>query len=266
MKLHFSLKLTAATLSCLISSAAFSQVAKPDGQWRGNGGAAISLTSGNTSNTSFLLNSDLTRATESDKISLGAGANYASTKMSADEQDGSAKLTTSHKWNLFGQYDYNITPALYAFGKLGLEGDKLNDLSVRVGMAGGVGYKIINTDAHALSVFGGLGYVTDKYNEEQTIGKKTNKTFSRASLYLGEESSHTLSSTVSFKQRLELYPGLSGDKAFLLKFTAGLNVAMSNSLSLNVGLTDNYNSKPPLGQKKNDLGLFTGLNVKFGAM
>lgn len=39
-------------------------------------------------------------------------------------------------------------------------------------------------------------------------------------------------------------------------------------LSLPAGedVNDSYNSKPPLGTKSNDLGLFTGINVKFGAM
>ena len=42
-------------------------------------------------------------------------------------------------------------------------------------------------------------------------------------------------------------------------------VAMSGTMSLTVGLTDSYNSKPPAGSKKNDVAVFTGLNVKFGA-
>jgi putative salt-induced outer membrane protein len=41
---------------------------------------------------------------------------------------------------------------------------------------------------------------------------------------------------------------------------------MNSSLSLNVGLTDSYNSKPPVGTKANDIGLFTGVNVRFGAI
>ena len=31
-------------------------------------------------------------------------------------------------------------------------------------------------------------------------------------------------------------------------------------------LIDSYNSKPPATRKKNDVGLFTGINVKFGAI
>ena len=59
---------------------------------------------------------------------------------------------------------------------------------------------------------------------------------------------------------------MSGDKAFLAKFNAGLSVAMSNTMNLTVGVTDAYNSKPGAGLKKNDFGLFTGVNVKFGAL
>jgi len=132
-------------------------------------------------------------------------------------------------------------------------------------VAGGLGLKLIDTKELAFSVFGGAAYSTDRYDTTQTIGSKTDTRFSRASLYLGEESSHQLSSSVSFKQRLELYPGLSGDKAKIMKFSAGLGAAMSGTMSLTVGLTDSYNSKPPAGSKKNDVAVFAGLNVKFGA-
>lgn len=99
-----------------------------------------------------------------------------------------------------------------------------------------------------------------------TIGGETHTRFDRCALLLGEESSHQLSQTTTFKQRLEVYPGLSGDKPVIAKFNAGLGVAMSSTLSLTVGLIDTYNSKPPAGLKKNDVGLFTGVSVKLGAI
>ena len=166
----------------------------------------------------------------------------------------------------FGQYDFNLSPRLYAFGRLGLDGDKLVDLSLRTSLAGGLGYKVVNTETTSFDVFGGVGYTTDRYSVAQTIGGKTDTTFSRASVYFGEASAHKLSESVSFKQRLDVYPGLTGDKAVLAKFAAGMSVAMSSTLSLTVGLTDTYNSKPPAGTKSNDIGLFTGVNVKFGAL
>lgn len=252
-------KLAALAAGCVLSAGVMAQ-AKTDGAWRGVGGAALSATSGNTSGSSLLLNADAARATTADKISLGGMINYARNTTAGTSQ------TTSNKWGAFGQYDFNLTPDMFAFGRLGLEGDKLIDLSLRTSVAGGLGYKIINTEPTTFTVFGGVGYVTDKYSSAQTVGDKTGTSFSRASLYVGEESTHQLTSTVAFKQRLDVYPGISGDKAILAKFNAGLSVAMSSTLNLNVGLTDNYNSKPPAGLKKNDLGLFTGVNVKFGAL
>jgi putative salt-induced outer membrane protein len=242
-----------------MSTVAPAQV-KTDGEWRGVGGAAFAATSGNTSSNSALLNLDLVRATERDKITLGAMANYARSKNAAGVTE-----TTADKWGGFGQYDYNLTPRVYVFGKLGLEGDRLVDLNLRTALAGGAGYKLVDTPETAFSVFTGLGYTTDKYGVTQTIDGSTGTRFSRASVLLGEESSHQLSPTVTLKQRLEVSPGFTGDRAVLAKFTAGLGVAMNSTLSLNVGLTDTYNSKPPAGFKRNDIGVFTGINVKFGA-
>lgn len=251
--------LLALVLGGAATGSAFADI-KTDGLWRGSGGAALSATSGNTSTSALLLNADALRATSTDKITLGGSVNYGRSKDAAG-----VSQTTSNRWGAFGQYDYNLSPQLFVFGRLGLEADKLIDLSLRSSLATGLGYKVIDAKETTLELFGGLGYTSDKYSLAQTIGNRTATRFSRASVYLGEASTHQLTPTVAFKQRLDLYPGISGDKAVLARFSAGLAVAMSSTLNLNVGLTDNYNSKPPAGAKKNDAGIFTGINVKFGA-
>lgn len=259
MNTTFLFKGSLVALACLSGAAAMAQ-AKTDGLWRGAGGAALSATSGNTSASGLLINAEAARATAGDKITLDGAVNYAKSKTGGVDQ------TTANKWAGNGQYDYNLSPRLFVFGRLGLESDKLVDLNLRTALAGGLGYKLISTEQTSFEVFGGLGYTTDKYDSARTIAGKTDTTFSRASVYLGEASSHQLSPTVAFKQRLDLYPGVSGDKAVLAKFSAGLAVAMSSTLNLTVGLTSAYNSKPPAGTKSNDVGLFTGVNVKFGAV
>ena len=251
------LQAIACALAAVASGASLAET-KTDGQWRGSGGAALAMTSGNSQTTVLSLASEMNMATASDKTTLGASANYGRAKIAG------TNTTTSDKWAAFGQYDYNLSAQTFVFGKLGFEGDRLAKLSLRTALAGGVGYKVIDTKETSFTLFGGAGYTTDKYSVAQTVGSKTDTRFSRSSLFLGEESSHQLSASTSFKQRLELYPGLSGDKAHLAKFTAGLGVAISSTLNLTVALTDTYNSKPPAGLKKNDLGLFTGINVKFG--
>jgi putative salt-induced outer membrane protein len=255
--MHTTTKITLAVLASLAAMTAAQAQQKTDGLWRGTGGAGLSVTSGNTDTQSLNMAVDMASATATDKITLGGGINYGKSK----DLKTSKSSTTANNWAANGQYDYNLSPQIFVFGKLGLESNKIVDLSLRATVAGGVGYKVIDTKELAFNVFGGLGYSTDKYSK----GQPTKTKFSRSSLMFGEESSHILSATTTFKQRLEVYPGLSGDKAKIAKFTAGLGVAMSSTLNLTVGLTDNYNSAPTPGRKKNDLGLFTGINVKLGA-
>jgi putative salt-induced outer membrane protein len=57
---------------------------------------------------------------------------------------------------------------------------------------------------------------------------------------------------------------LTGFKSQLIKFNASLNVAMTTTMALTVGVIDTYNSKVGAGMKKNDVSLFTGVSVKFG--
>lgn len=232
---------------------------RTDGLWRGNGAAALSISSGNTSSSSLQVSADASKATTADKVTVGGLIHYAQSKTLGVDQ------TTMNKWAGFGQYDYNLSPRAFAFSRLGLEGDELIELNQRASLALGLGYKIFKSERMTFDVLGGVGYMADKYNIAQNIDGKTDTSFNRANIYLGEASSHQLSSTTSFKQRLDVYAGVSGDKAVLVKFSAGLAVAMNSTLSLTVGLTDTYNSKPALGTKSNDAGLFTGVNVKFGS-
>lgn len=248
----------------LATSAAFSTSAwaelKTDGLWRGGGGLAISRSSGNTESSSVQINADLARATLQDKYSLGGAYNYAT------NDTGGARTTSSNKWNLFSQYDYNLSRQLYGFGRLAFESDKLSALDLRSTLAGGLGYKLIDNAQTRFNVFGGAAHASDHYGREQTIGGKKDTRFSRSSLYLGEESMHELTANTSLKQRLEYSPGISGDKAKLTKFTAGLSVAMSSTLSLTVGFSADHNSAPPNGKKSTDTLLFTGINVKLGSL
>ena len=255
MKLLSTL-LPAALLGSAIGHA--SAQTQADGKWRGLAGAAYSATSGNSSTSNLLLNLDMARQTERDKISASAMANRGSGKVD------SVKKTTADKWSLGGQYDYNLSPQLYVFGKLGLEGDKIIELSLRRTLGTGLGYKVVNEPSTTFDVFAGLANTHAKYKTTQTVDTTTGTIFTTNSALLGEESTHKLSDTVFFKQRVELYPRISGDGGTLAKSTANLGVSLNSTISLNVGLTHNYNSTPAAGLKKNDLSLFTGLSVKLG--
>ncbi len=228
------------------------------GQWVGLAGASLAAASGNTSSMALVVNLDLSRLTDEHKTSLSASINEAKNKA-----DGESS-TTAGKWSVAGQYDHNFTPDWFAFGKLGFERDRVIDLSLRTLSSAGVGTHVLRNDVHSLDVFGGLAYSRERYEVDKTIGGDVGQRFSSTAVLLGQESSHKLTDTVFFKQRLEYYRGLSGQLENLIRFNASLNVAMTKTLSLSVSLIDTYNSRPADGQKKNDALLLTGVNVKLG--
>ena len=65
------------------------------------------------------------------------------------------------------------------------------------------------------------------------------------------------------EQRLTVLPNLSNSGEWRASWNGGIAVAMTNVLSLTVGLTVAYNSEPGPGRKKTDTLFTTGLSVRF---
>jgi len=240
---------------CLAAAAAAQAQAtvKNDGQFRAAIGLGASLASGNTKATNLSLNADAVRATDQNKLSLYGNMQYAR----------SSNQTTADQLRLGGRYDHNLSADLFAFGGLDFERNKFANLNLRTQLSGGLGWHVIKSPATTFDVFGGLGYVSDKYKTAMVIDGSSRDTYGYTSLLLGEESTHKLSDTTGFKQRLTLVPNLKNRGEFRANWDAGLAVAMSKSLNLNVGLGLAHNSEPGPGRKTTDTLLTTGVSVKF---
>ncbi len=232
---------------------------KLDGRWRGNGGAALSVSSGNTHSSSLIITADAARRTVQDKLAL-----YGQILGSRSESN-SVTSTTANQWSAGTRYDYNISPEIFGFGGLDFSHDQLKQLSLRSVVSGGLGYHMIKTAENTWDLFGGAAYRADKYSGSGvSINDEMKTSLSAVELLLGEESSHKLSESTSFKQKLVISPNLSSSKGTRATFDAGLQVAMSKTLSLNLTLQDRYDSLSQAPLKKNDIMFFTGVNVKFG--
>lgn len=250
--------ITFTLLAALATSHAMAQSTLAAPQWRGLAGASLAVTSGNSSTQALLVNADIARATADDKVTIVGFINEGKSKKAG------VSSTTAGKWGVAGQYDRNLTADVYGFGKLGVDHDRVIDLSLRSQVAAGLGYHLIRTPADTFDVFGGVAYTSSSYKTPQTIAGTTDTRFNSTGLLLGEESTHQLNDAVFFKQRLEYYPGMTGNQNQMVKFNAGLSVSMSRSLALTVGVVDTYNSKVAAGVKKNDLSVFTGVSYKIG--
>lgn len=237
----------------LASGAAHGQATvKTDGQWRYALGAAASVASGNSDSKALSLNADGVRATRQDKWSTYAKALYGS-------NDGN---TTANMIGLGVRYDLNLTDRWFGFGTGDYLRDRPANLSRRLAAGAGLGYHLIASEPLRWDVFAGLGYARDAYIDAVVVADRLRTRYGRTELLLGEESTHRLTDTTSFKQRLVVYPNMSDSGEFRATFDAGLAVAIDKTMSLTVTLGHRYNSDPGTGLKKGDTLLMTGISVK----
>ncbi|NDY89862.1 DUF481 domain-containing protein [Ideonella livida] len=248
--------------TCVLSPALTAPPARAadpqDGLWRGQAGASLNTTTGNTSTQNLLLNLDLSRQTVDTKLSLVGAVTEGQSRVEG------TSTTTAGKWALDGQYDHNITADWFGFAKLGVEHDRVTDLSLRTLVGTGLGHHWVKTPQHTFDVYGGASRTLARYGQQQLIDGRLQSSFATTSVIVGENSAHQLTETVSFNQRLEAYPAVSGTKNTQAKLNAGLTVSVTRTLSLNLGLIQTYNSEPAQGTRMLDSTFFTGINVKLG--
>ena len=226
---------------------------KPDGQFRYALGAGASYASGNTSSSSVNLSGDGVKATADSKWQFGGKANYGRTE----------GVTTVENLALGTQYDQDITPMWFGFGKADYLRDKPANVSTRASLFGGAGRHVARTDTLTFDVSAGLGYTQDRYFDAADVNGEFRTSYGRAELcLLAEESTHKFTPTTSFHQKLSIYPALRSGGGYRGVFDSGLSVAMTNTLSLTAGLNYRYNSDPGAGLKKGDTLFVTGISVK----
>lgn len=245
----------AMTVTALLAAAgAHAQATvKEDGQWRAALGAAYTASGGNTRSTTLSAMADAVRATAGDKTSLYANALYGS----------SQGTKTADLWRLGAKQDWNLTSQFYVFGLAEAERDDLAGLQSRATLGGGVGWKFFNTEALKFEVFGGAGYVADRFEAPRLIDGEVRRSYSHGTLLAGEESVHKLGQSTTLRQRLVAYPDLGNRGEYRATWDAGIAVPATQSMNLTAGVSVKYNSDPGSGVKKADTLLTTGISIKF---
>jgi putative salt-induced outer membrane protein len=216
--------------------------------WRGSLGAGASAASGNTESLTYTISGNAVKQTRIDKLSGSMQAVYG-----RREVDGAIERT-SDLIRGGGKYDRNLNERAFGFGALDLEHDKLADLKLRSVFAGGLGYHVVKREAHAFDVWTGPAYNRERF---------TTETRETLEWLFAEESNHTLTQTVSFKQRLAYYPSLKDSGRYRVAFDTGLVIKVTDRWNATLSLTDRYQSDPQPGVKKNDLLFVTGLQYVY---
>lgn len=253
MNLRTQLRITT-LVAALASTAAFADPPKEDGQWRGALSSALALAAGNTKSTNFNIGADALKATKEDKLSLFLTSLYGSRDV-AGKSEKTANLIRGG-----ARYDWNLTDRTFVFGTLEAEKDQIQGLDSRLAGGAGFGYKMIKEPNLSWDLFGGVVQKQDRF----TFGSRRISK-SSTELMLGEESNHKISEGTSFKQKLTLFPNLSNSGELRGQFDAGFVTALGKGIGLQVTLSNRYNSEAPIGTKKSDTLLLTGITMALGA-
>ena len=202
----------AVALYWLLSLHCYAQPPATESQWRGSLTAGLSGASGNTNSLSFNIGADAVKATPADKWSLYLNGLYGT------KEDSGETTKTANQARAGARYDYNLTLKTFVFNSLDLERDKLQLLDLRSVVGTGFGTHVIKTLKTTFDVFGGLSYNHEKF---------TTETRNSIELLFGEESSHKLSDSTSFKHRFVVYPNLRDRGELRAVFDASLMTALS---------------------------------------
>ena len=242
-----TIKRTTAAAFALVAIAAAHAQDKPDGLFHGSASLGAAFSSGAVNNTTLSGAFDTAKKTDGDKLSFYGLAARGSTKV------GNTTSVTNDLYRLGGRYDRDLSKQTFAFVSGDVEKNGVTNLDLRTAVYVGGGYHVIAAPSTTFDVFGGVGYNRSKYSFDTVSG---------AELIVGEESSHKLSETTTFKQRLAVYPGFKSDNGYRATFDASLAVAMGGGWNMNAGLAARYANKIYIVKKTETL-LTLGFGYKF---
>lgn len=207
--------------------------------WTGKGDVGASMATGNSENQAASATLEMKNKLDLWEHTLGFAGNYGN--------DGDE--TTAQRWEVRAQTQREITERAYAFGAARYEDDRFSNYDFQTSIAGGLGYKIIDTDKTKFWVQGGPGY---RYAELQETGESEDGLIFRGDA--GYE--HQLTDTTKIVDRLLVEAG--SDNTYVQN-DLGLEVTITGALGLRVGYQVRHNSDVQPGIENTDTLTTVGL-------
>lgn len=230
--------------------------------WQGGTNLGFSVARGNSQTENLALAFNALHPTANSKITLYESSIY--TRNDLANPSIVANLTTAGF-----RYDHDLMPKVFAFGAADYMSNALQYLDLRQVYTGGLGYHAIKNDNTILDFLGGVNYTHETYSNGAPVPGTgafvsygiTNRL---VALTVGEELNQKLGKSTVLTQNVDFYPDIQkyrGEYRFL--FNLGTVTKMNKWLGWQNQFGDIYVSNPPVGAKKNDVLLTTGLNISF---
>ena len=233
--------------------------------WNGGANVGFSVARGNSQTENLAVAFNAVHPTLNDKITLYASSIYTKNDLPAPGSVGANLVQGGLR------YDRNVNPRLFVFAGADFMANALQFLDLRASYSGGFGYHAIKSDATTLNFLGGLNFTHETYSNgpvnlpitDPPTYASYGHTNKFAALTLGEELNHKLGKSTVVAQNFYFYPDLQDTGQYRGIFNLGTVTKISKWLGWQNQFGDVYVSNPPVGAKKNDLVITTGLNFSF---
>jgi putative salt-induced outer membrane protein YdiY len=232
--------------------------------WSGGTNVGFSVARGNSQTENLALAFNAIHPTVNSKITLYESSIY--TRNDLASPTIVANLTTAGF-----RYDHDIVAKLFAFGAADFMSNALQYLDLRQVYTGGLGFHAIKNASTILDFLGGVNYTHETYSNGALIPGTgafvsygvTNRL---VALTLGEELNQKLGKSTVLMQNVDFYPDIQKYRGqYRFTFNLGTVTKINTWLGWQNQFGDIYVTNPPIGAKKNDVLLTTGLNISFGA-
>jgi putative salt-induced outer membrane protein YdiY len=148
-----------------------------------------------------------------------------------------------------------VNERLFAFGLTELDYDKFQGLDLRFVPGGGFGFHWIKNDRTRFDLFGGGSLNREFYRD--------NVTRTSGEVILGEELFHQIIEAMHVEHKLSFFPNMTNTGEYRINVDNALVTRLTRWFSLQLSLSNQLNSDPIPGKKKNDLLFTTGLRFSF---
>jgi len=215
--------------------------------WTGNAGFGLSLNRGNTATTNLNASFEATHDPKTKRVWKFKGL-YLRGKTNGE--------LAVDRLLLEGRYERALSKRVYAFGQLQFIEDQFKDIDYLWAPSGGIGCKLVDTDATKFSIDGGFGV---KFEKNPDLDLRKDAVFTSS-----DKIEHKLSKTATVTQGFSAIWKASDFGDALYTFTAGVAAGLTTRTQLKIELLDTYATRPPSASvKENDVALLTALVYKF---
>ena len=218
--------------------------------WDGSLDAGLELTRGNSKTRNFRFAFGAVHKVSRQELTL-----YALSLYSTDDVAGARPHVTANVNRGGARLDHGFDSRFFLFANTDFMTDGLQDLNLRSVVGGGIGYHLLKRDNATLDLLGGANFTHENYTEVQR---------SLAAGQVGEEFTLKLGRSTTILQNLAFFPDLSGSPGnSRTSFSLSTVTKVAKWLGWQNNVSDSYVTNPPVGKKRNEFVLTSGLHLSF---